>query len=122
MVMRKRKTVMEEIREELTRDRELNSIYQRELARLRLANQIAALRARSGLSQAALAEKIGTKQAGVARMERASYTGYTVGTLARIAAATGANLEVRFVLPDKARKAGMKGTERTVRRQMKVDQ
>ena len=89
MAMRKRKTLRAEIREELVHNRELNATYQRELARLRLANQIAALRARSGLSQAELAEKIGTKQAGVARMERASYTGYTVGTLAKIAAATG---------------------------------
>lgn len=107
MAMRKRKTVMAEIREELVQNRELNATYQRELARLRLANQIATLRARSGLSQAELAEKVGTKQAGVARMERASYTGYTVGTLAKIAAATGANLEVRFVLPEKARKVVM---------------
>lgn len=114
--MRKRKTVMDEIRAELAHDRELNASYQRELARLRLANQIAALRARSGLSQAELAEKIGTKQAGVARMERASYTGYTVGTLARIAAATGANLEVRFVLPHGLRTAVKPGTHRTAPR------
>jgi transcriptional regulator with XRE-family HTH domain len=84
---------MDEIQEELAKDRELNALYQRELARL----QIAKLREHAGMSQAELARRIGTKQAGVARMERTSYRGYTVGTLAKIAAATGARLEVKLV-------------------------
>ena len=70
MVVQKRKNMMEEIREELAQDHGLNANYQRELARLRVANQIAVLRARAGMSQAKLAAKIGTKQAGVARMEQ----------------------------------------------------
>lgn len=96
---RRKTTLMDEIRGELAQDRELNAAYQRELAKLKLANQILALRERLGLSQADLAERIGTKQAGVARMERSTYTGFTVGTLAKIAAATGASLEVRLVPP-----------------------
>jgi transcriptional regulator with XRE-family HTH domain len=88
---------MDEIQEELAKDRELNALYQRELARLQIANQIAKLREHAGMSQAELARRIGTKQAGVARMERTSYRGYTVGTLAKIAAATGARLEVKLV-------------------------
>lgn len=95
--MAKRKTLMDEVREELRRDRELDMRYQRELARLQLANQIAGLRQRVGLSQAELARRIGTKQTGIARMERSTYRGYTVGTLAKIAAATGSRLEVRLV-------------------------
>jgi len=78
-------------------DAELNAAFQRELARLKLANQITAARQKRGLSQRALAERIGTKQPTVARMERADYTGYTVTTLAKIAAATGAVLDVRIV-------------------------
>lgn len=97
--MAKRKTLMDEIREELARDRELNAAYQRELARLKLANQIAALRREVGLSQTQLAERIGTKQAGVARMERAGYARFTVATLAKIAAATGARLDIRLTPP-----------------------
>jgi ribosome-binding protein aMBF1 (putative translation factor) len=93
----KRKTLMDEIRKELRDDRVLNELYQRELAKLQLANQIAKLRQHAGLSQAELARRIGTKQAGVARMERSAYRGYTVGTLAKIAAATGARLEVKLV-------------------------
>ncbi len=78
-------------------DAELNAAFQRELARLKLANQITTARQKRGLSQRALADRIGTKQPTVARMERADYTGYTVTTLAKIAAATGAMLDVRIV-------------------------
>lgn len=76
----------------------------RQLESLKLADQIAAARARSGLSQSGLAEKLGTKQAGVARMERATYMGYTVGTLAKIATATGARLEIRLTPANKLRR------------------
>lgn len=95
--MPRRKTLMDELRDERARDPELDAVYQRELAKLQLANQIARLREAAGLSQAELARRIGTQQAGVARMERSTYRGYTVGTLAKIAAATGARLEVRLV-------------------------
>ncbi len=78
-------------------DAALDAAFQRELARLKLANQIVAARQKRHLSQRALAERIGTKQPTVARMERADYTGYTVTTLAKIAAATGAMLDVRIV-------------------------
>ena len=95
--MARRMTLMDEIRQELSTDRDLNAAYQKELTRLKLAKQIQVLRLRCGLSQAGLAERIGTKQAGVARMERAGNTSFTVSTLAKIAAATGARLDVRLV-------------------------
>jgi transcriptional regulator with XRE-family HTH domain len=87
---------MDEIRAEVAQDRDLNAAFQRELTRLQLANQIADARKRAGLSQAQLAERIGTKQTGVARMERAGTTGFTTTTLAKIAAATGSKLEVQL--------------------------
>jgi ribosome-binding protein aMBF1 (putative translation factor) len=95
--MAKRRTLMDEFREELKTDQDLNQIYQRELAKLKLANQILAARQHARLSQAALAKRIGTQQTGVARMENAGYASYTVTTLAKIAAATGSRLEVRLV-------------------------
>jgi len=48
--MAKRETLMDEFHEELKGDRTLDALYQRELARLQLANQIAKLRERSGLT------------------------------------------------------------------------
>lgn len=95
--MAKRKTLLDELHEEIAANPVMNETYQRELARLRLANQILKVRQRAGLSQEALAKRIGTKQSAVARMERGDYTGYTVSTLAKIAAAAGRHLDVRFV-------------------------
>lgn len=95
--MAKRKTLMDDIHEELQGNRALNARFQRELTRLQLADQILKLRERGALSQAQLARKIGTHQSAVARMEQSTYRGYTVATLAKIAAAAGVRLEVRFV-------------------------
>jgi predicted XRE-type DNA-binding protein len=95
--MAKRKTLMDEIHEELRGNRDLDARFQRELTRLQLANQIHRLREERQLSQAQLARRIGTHQSAVARMEQSSYRGYTVATLAKIAAAAGKHLEVRFV-------------------------
>ena len=90
-------TLMDEIHDELRRDRELNAAFQRELTRLQLANQIVTLREERKLSQTQLARRIGTHQSAIARMEQNTYRGYTVATLAKIAAAAGKHLEVRFV-------------------------
>jgi len=95
--MAKRKTLMDNMHEELRGNRELNARFQRELTRLQLADQILKLRERGELSQAQMARRIGTHQSAVARMEQSTYRGYTVATLAKIAAAAGARLEVRFV-------------------------
>ncbi len=95
--MAKRKTLMDNIHEELRGNQELNARFQRELTRRQLADQILTLRERGELSQAQLARRIGTHQSAVARMEQSTYRGYTVATLAKIAAAAGARLEVRFV-------------------------
>ncbi len=95
--MAKRKTLMHDIHEELRSNRTLDALYQRELTRLQLANQIAKLRGERKFSQAQLAKRIGTQQSAVARMEQSAYRGYTVTTLAKIAAAVGKSLQVRFV-------------------------
>src|SRR6266508_85313 len=95
--MGKRKTLMDDIHDELEGAPELNAHFQRELTRLQLANQILKLREAGALSQAQLARKIGTHQSAIARMEQSTYRGYTVATLAKIAAAAGKHLEVRFI-------------------------
>lgn len=95
----KPKSLTEKIRQDLAGDAELNELFQKELAQLKLAEQIQLARTSAKLSQAGLAARIGTKQTGVARMERANYTGHTMSTLAKIAAATGTRLEVRLVTP-----------------------
>lgn len=101
--MARHENYMDEVRAQLAADPALNAAFQKELARLQLARQIAAARKRAGLSQAQLAARIGTKQTGVARMERASTVGFTTTTLAKIAAATGSRLEVHLAAPARRR-------------------
>lgn len=63
---------------------------------LEIAYEILKLRKRAGISQEALAKKIGAKQSNVARME-AGEQNFTASTLQKIAVALGRNLKIEFV-------------------------
>ena len=76
--------------------------YQDELGRLRLAQRIAELRERCGLTQAQLADKVGTTQAGISRLENPNYRYYSLATLEKVAVALGARLRVELETPSKA--------------------
>jgi predicted XRE-type DNA-binding protein len=62
-----------------------------------IARQIYTLRTRHHLTQAQLAERVGTKQPVIARLEDADYQGHSLGMLSRIADALGYTVTVRFV-------------------------
>lgn len=66
------------------------------LAELEPAYQVARLRILRGLTQEQLAELVGTKQPGIARLESGASTP-TLSFLRKVAAALGARLEVRLV-------------------------
>lgn len=68
--------------------------FQKELSRIRLADQIAALREKHGWTQADLARKVGTTQSGIARLENPGYRNYSLATLEKVAKALGARLVV----------------------------
>ncbi|HET9853501.1 MAG TPA: helix-turn-helix transcriptional regulator [Methylomirabilota bacterium] len=91
------KTLLTELQDDIRKHPARQARYERELTRLRLANEIVKLREEGKLSQAQLAKRIGTHQSAIARMEQSTYRGYTVATLAKIAAASGKHLVVRFV-------------------------
>jgi ribosome-binding protein aMBF1 (putative translation factor) len=78
---------------------DFRSLYEREIAKLRLALMIAEARRRAGLSQADLACRMGTSQSTIARLESPSYSGYSLETLFRVATVLGVTLEVRFRRP-----------------------
>lgn len=59
--------------------------------------QIQDLRKKAGLTQTQLAKLVGTKQANIARVENADYTGYTLKTLEKVTKALKAKLEIRIV-------------------------
>ena len=66
--------------------RSYRRVYDDELGRLRLAHQIAGLREKCGLTQAQLADKVGTTQAGISRLENPEYRNYSLTTLEKVAA------------------------------------
>src|SRR5216117_2500192 len=66
-----------------------------------VAQLIYAARTKAGLSQADLAERIGTKQSVISRLEDADYEGHSLSMLHRIAAALGQCIEIRFLPPAK---------------------
>jgi len=53
-------------------------------------------RHKAGLSQAELAERIGTKQTVISRLEDADYDGHSLTMLQRIAAALGKTITIEF--------------------------
>jgi DNA-binding XRE family transcriptional regulator len=71
-------------------------MYDAELDRLRLAHRIAELREKHGLTQAELAHKVGTTQAGISRLENPNYRNYSLKTLEKVAIALGARLKVEL--------------------------
>src|SRR5690349_10855571 len=60
-----------------------------------VAQLIYSARTDAGLSQAELAEKIGTKQSVISRLEDADYEDHSLTMLHRIAVALGQRLEIR---------------------------
>jgi ribosome-binding protein aMBF1 (putative translation factor) len=73
---------------------------QREREKAYIAGQIYDMRTRAGLSQAELAERVGTTQSVISRLEDADYEGHSLTMLRRIARALNCRLEVNFV-PEK---------------------
>jgi transcriptional regulator with XRE-family HTH domain len=64
------------------------------------------LREQRGMTQQDLADKIGTKQAGVSRLENVNYSSWKTQTLKKIARALGVRLSITFetfgTLPEEA--------------------
>jgi ribosome-binding protein aMBF1 (putative translation factor) len=67
------------------------------IAELTLGDQIRSLREEAGLTQAQLAERVGTQPTHISRIEDADYNGHSVETLRRIAKALHRKLHIEFV-------------------------
>jgi len=61
-----------------------------------VAIQLASLRKKSGLSQKALAQRVGTSQQQISRLESPSYEGHSLGMLRRVAEIFGATVYVEI--------------------------
>lgn len=83
------------LKQQLT-DREFRHAYADEHLNLSIGTQIKVIREQQGLKQAELAAMIGTKQAGISRIESANYAGWSIAVLRRLAEAFDLRLRVSF--------------------------
>jgi ribosome-binding protein aMBF1 (putative translation factor) len=78
-------------------DPEQENIYEQTVVDTEVASLIYDLRSNAGLSQRALAKKVGTTASVICRLEDADYAGHSLAMLRRIAAAVGKRVEIRFL-------------------------
>ena len=95
--MRNNSVPYEEVKERLLANPEVRAAYDA----LEPAYQVACLRITAGMTQAELAEKVGTRQPNIARLEAGKHEP-TLDLLRRVAEALGYRLDVRFVPQDGA--------------------
>jgi len=81
----------------LMKDDKFREAFEKEYTKLLISEKIAKLRKEAKLTQEALAKKIHTTKSAISRYESASYSGYTVSLLEKIAYACGAKIEVKFI-------------------------
>lgn len=86
---------IEILRKHIEGDDEMQAMVAEARANREIAQLIHDLRTSSGLTQQELAEKIGTSQSTIARLEDASYAGHTLNMLSRICSALGRDLLLR---------------------------
>jgi len=77
-------------------DQELWNMVDEERLNLQIAQAIYQARTKAGVTQKQLAEKAGTAQPNIARLEDADYQGHSLPMLRRVARALGLRLELRF--------------------------
>ena len=78
----------------LLKNREFRRNYEKELEKLRIIDALIALRERQGLTQEALARRLGVSQPFIAKLERAETHNFTLDTLIRIIKALNGELIV----------------------------
>ena len=77
------------------KDPKFRKEYENERNKLGLGYQIFLAREKAGMTQQELAQKIGTRQANISRLEQGNYN-FTVEMLEKIANALGAQLRINF--------------------------
>jgi transcriptional regulator with XRE-family HTH domain len=90
---------MKELLEKLTvqfEDKEFRHAYALSFMNTYIAAQIKMLREQRHLTQQALADLVGTKQSGIARLENVNYDAWKVETLAKFAEAFDVRLKITF--------------------------
>jgi len=79
------------------KSQEMADLVEQEQDNLDIARKIYELRTKARLSQAKLANKVGTTQSVISRLEDADYDGHSLEMLRRIASALEKRVEIRFL-------------------------
>lgn len=91
----KRDQHAEFVQERMKRSGRYRRAYAKHGRRLDLALLVLRMRETAGLTQAELAERAGTTQSAIARLEDAEYTAHSLQTIEKIAEACGVSLTLR---------------------------
>jgi transcriptional regulator with XRE-family HTH domain len=94
---RKTKNIAHAIRQKLARDPDLAAAVEAEKFNINVSGEVYRARIQAGLTQQELADRIGTHQSVVARLESADYDGHSLKMLNRIAEALNKTVRVAFV-------------------------
>jgi len=103
--MPRTKDFAEVIRRKLAADPALAAAVHAEQTSANVGREIYEARVSSGQTQKQLANRVGTHQSAIARLEDADYDGHSIKTLSRIAEALGRRLEVRLVPREPSKRA-----------------
>lgn len=98
------------------RNKKKQQAFEEELANVDVARKLYSLRKQAGLTQAKLAELVGTSPSVISRLEDADYNGHSLAMLRRVANVFGKRVQISFV---SARPA--KRRNRATSRQKKID-
>jgi transcriptional regulator with XRE-family HTH domain len=101
------------------RDPEYSEGYAESFLNAYVATQIKVIREQREMTQADLANKIGTTQAGISRIENINYSSWSIRTLTKLARAFSVRLRVSFepygTLPDEVVRFDRESLERVTR-------
>lgn len=92
----KRKTDFDRYLEEQLKDKDFADRFKKAGQAWDVALQLASLRKKSGLSQKELAEKVGTSQQQISRLESPAYEGHSLSMLRRVTEILGAIVKVEI--------------------------
>ena len=101
----KRKINFDRYLEEQMKDPDFARRYQKAGEAWEVAFQLAALRKKAGLSQKELAQRVGTSQQQISRLESTSYEGHSLSMLRRVAEVLGATVHIDIQLPKRSKQA-----------------
>ncbi len=101
MMAKKTADALEILDQGVANDHEQREMIEQATLNCRVAQLIYDARTAAGLTQAQLAELIGTSQPTIARLEDADYEGHSLSMLQRIAVALHRPLQISFGPPEK---------------------